>query len=281
MRVRDVLLSDHPLTVDEADPVSVAAQMMAWASVRHLPVLRNRQLVGILSERDVLRGWAEKGRSVDRPVGDVMSKPPRFAQLDDDLASLEARMAQERSGGRRGSAPGRGLGLLTLAYFLSVAVGREQEHPGLAQPVRAVMTPNPQSASADDYLADAAGRMSARGIRHLPVIDGERRLVGMLSDRDVRTAMGEARQALDEGAATARLAALRVEDLMSARPISIGEGEPIQRALDLLVAERVGALPVVDAGERLAGIVSYLDLLTWVRRESLARRTGAAPSARV
>lgn len=259
----------------------MAAQMMAWASVRHLPVLRKQKLVGILSERDVLRAWAEKGRSVDQPIGDVMSKPPQFAHPDDEIATLELRMAQEKLGCIPVIDKGKLVGLLTLTDFLSVAVGREQAHPGLAQPVRAVMTHRPLTAAADDYVADAAGRMTAHGVRHLPVVDGDGRVLGMLSDRDLRTAMGEARDALDEGAATGRLAVLRVEDVMSARPLAIGEGEPLQRALDVLVTERVGALPVVDAGERLVGIVSYLDLLTWLRREMRAERPREVATARV
>lgn len=60
------------------------------------------------------------------------------------------------------------------------------------------MTTSLQAAFPDDPLLEAAPRMFQHGSRHLPLVDGMRRVVGMLSDRDIREAVGNPLLALDE-----------------------------------------------------------------------------------
>ena len=52
---------------------------------------------------------------------------------------------------------------------------------------------------------------------------------------------------------------------MTLSPFLLHPEEPITKAVGRLVDERVGALPVVDAKSRLVGIVSYLDVLRFLR----------------
>ena len=73
----------------------------------------------------------------------------------------------------------------------------------------------PFTAGADDRLMDALARMAARNIRHLPVIDGQGVVVGMLSERDVRTAIGDPTAAVQLEHARVRLQSLRVSDVNS------------------------------------------------------------------
>jgi CBS domain-containing protein len=54
-----------------------------------------------------------------------------------------------------------------------------------AQPVSAFMTPNPQTVLADAKLAYAVQRMDLGGYRHLPIVEGEGKLVGIISARDI------------------------------------------------------------------------------------------------
>ena len=73
-----------------------------------------------------------------------------------------------------------------------------------------LMTHAPTTAAADDNLIDAAARMADRNVRHLPVVDGERHVVGMLSDRDVRTQVGDSSRTLRPEEALVRMRSLRV-----------------------------------------------------------------------
>ena len=143
----------------------------------------------------------------------------------------------------------------------------------LELPVKGVMTLHPAAVGPEDSLEDAARIMVEGGFRHVPVLDADDRLVGMLSERDVRARLGveverfpaASRDALGED----------VEAVMSRDPITVGPDAPLRDVVGILAGEKVGALPVVDEEERLLGIISYLDLLSYLHREGAA--TAAAP----
>jgi acetoin utilization protein AcuB len=131
------------------------------------------------------------------------------------------------------------------------------------------MTPSPVTAHPGDLLVDAASRMLHAGIRHLPVVDGAGAVIGMLSDRDVRSAIGNPMQLIEGEPLSARIEDLTVKEIMTPEPRVVAPDSTVATLLALLVDERLGAVPVVDADEGLVGIVSYLDVL----RNELGPRT--------
>jgi CBS domain-containing protein len=137
--------------------------------------------------------------------------------------------------------------------------------PFLEVPVKHVMTPRPATVGPEDSLGDAAGEMVQGGFRHLPVVDADRRLVGMLSERDLRARLGTEVERFPDAAFD--LLSEPVEGAMRPDPITISSDATLRDALEILSDERIGALPVVDE-ERLVGIVSYVDLLGYLRREA-------------
>ena len=126
--------------------------------------------------------------------------------------------------------------------------------------VKFVPSFDPASVHEGDHLLDAAARMQQLRVRHLPVVDSERRVVGMVSDRDVRTAVGDPGRAFERGQPVA-LELMRVADVMSRPIIAAASDLTCAEAAALFVDARIGALPVVDGDDRLVGIVSYVDLL--------------------
>ena len=101
--------------------------------------------------------------------------------------------------------------------------------------------------------------MDAHRIRHLPVVTADRLLVGIVTDRDIRSAQPSAIPgAKDPGAG---LAHLRIEDIMTCNPVTVTPLFTIQDALLLIQEKRVGAFPVVDDEGVLKGIISVRDLL--------------------
>ena len=109
---------------------------------------------------------------------------------------------------------------------------------------------------------EAQEKMAADRIRHLPVVDDENHLIGIVTDRDIRSALpysliknkatAEEREALDQ---------LKVRDIMTRNPKTISPMYTIQDALLLIQKEKVGAFPVVDDQGKLKGILSVRDLL--------------------
>lgn len=155
--------------------------------------------------------------------------------------------------------------------------------PFLDVPIHLVMTHGPATIGPEDSLGDAAGVMVQGGFRHLPVVDGDDVLVGMLSERDLRARLGTELERFTDAAR--ELLSEQVEPAMRPDPITIPSTATVRDALEILSDERVGALPVLDA-ERLVGIVSYLDLLAFLRAGAAAapappiQKTQKAPRRR-
>ncbi len=111
-------------------------------------------------------------------------------------------------------------------------------------------------------IFDAHELLAKNKIRHLPIIDHDRRLVGIITDRDIRSALpyNSLREHCSEKEKE-RVSKFKVKDIMTKNPISISPTYTIQDALLLIQNSKVGALPVVDDDHKLKGIISVRDLL--------------------
>jgi acetoin utilization protein AcuB len=123
-------------------------------------------------------------------------------------------------------------------------------------------------------LADALCIMQ-RGIRHLPVVDNDR-LVGIVSDRDLKRAMAPPSTTTAGQVLTYIFDRKKVEEVMTRAVITVTPTFPVEEAARIMVTERISALPVVDGG-RVVGIVTETDVL-----EVVVRALGAGePSSRL
>jgi acetoin utilization protein AcuB len=121
------------------------------------------------------------------------------------------------------------------------------------------MTAIPVTIRPDAPIAEAQHLMRHRRIRHLPVVEGGR-LVGIITDRDVRTALPSPATSLAVGEIRYLLDRLLVARVMTGSVISIGPDASLAQAVGLVLAHRIGAIPVVEAGG-LVGIITETDLL--------------------
>lgn len=266
MKVRELVRGDV-ITIGEDEPVALALQLMAWNGVRHLPVVRDARVVGMLSERDVLaRAWPDRKAQVGGVVREAMSSPVVTAPPHMDVEEAAAIMLRDRIDALPVVQEGALLGIVTSTDLLGhlaqceIAPSPPKEEPTVAT----LMIRRVEATFADDALTEAAARMAAHGVRHLPVVDGTMRVRGMLSERDVRKATGKTLLEIDERERASYAQRLRVGDVMTAEPRTIREDEPLGSAVRALVEDRFGALPVVDEEDRLVGILSYVDLLRYL-----------------
>lgn len=126
--------------------------------------------------------------------------------------------------------------------------------------VRELMSSPPVTAAPALSLPDAAHLMKSRGIRRLPVLDGDT-LVGIVTDRDLREAMPSKVSTLSPWEATTRLAAISVADIMRRSVLSTTEDTDARDAAYSMLQHKVGALPVVDAAGKLVGLLTVSDVL--------------------
>ena len=141
--------------------------------------------------------------------------------------------------------------------------------------VRDLMTERVVSAAVGTPVEVAYELMREGGFRHLPVLDAKGRLVGILSDRDLRGVgafFRDERSGVDEFLVTEPTT---VEKIMVANPITVPPDLTISKAVKIIRDKRIGCLLVTE-GDNLVGILSYLDVLDQAEREF----QGPAPISR-
>jgi acetoin utilization protein AcuB len=233
---------------------------MVWAGIRHVPVTEGDRLVGLVTDSDVAVQHARGIEGMREPVANIMEETPHTCHAEDSVIEIAARMAAEKVGCLPVVDKGHLVGILTTTDILTAQVREAMSPAGIGPLVADVMTRDPAVAHPDDHLLDAVGTMQAENIRHLPVVDGDGRALGMVSDRDVRRAIGDPSRLAVEGGRS-RLEQILVSDVMSSPAITI---EPTRRCVDVareFVRRHAGAFPVVGPNDRVIGIVSYIDLL--------------------
>jgi CBS domain-containing protein len=126
----------------------------------------------------------------------------------------------------------------------------------------------------DTPVDEAVAIMRERGIRHLPVLDAANRLVGIVTDRDLRQVVLDiaVRDVGDDEASVA----LPVREVMTWGVVTVRPAADLREAARIMRERRLGALPVVDADGQVVGILTERDLinaLQAVLRERVIRPT--------
>ena len=112
----------------------------------------------------------------------------------------------------------------------------------------------------DASVAQAWGIMQTHRVRHLPVLDADRRLIGMLTDHDVRLVILARCLEEEPGALARALARLRVDEVMTWAVITVAPDADVRDAARLMHERGLGALPVADGG-RVVGMLTATDVI--------------------
>lgn len=121
--------------------------------------------------------------------------------------------------------------------------------------IASIMTPDPISVMASTPLDIARDLFHKHGIHHLPVVDAENRMEGMLSQSDFLKTHGNTLHTVAE-LMTKGLAKLEADDT-------------VRTAANLFTLNKFHALPIVDTNNKLIGIVTTLDLIKLMDREEI------------
>jgi len=144
----------------------------------------------------------------------------------------------------------------------------------MAMKVKDVMTREPITVDPEAPLGTAMEVMRRKRIRHLPVVDDAGRLVGIITDRDLRQATFAPALAEHLSLQAQRrlrglgqtLEDLRVKHAMTWVVVTTEPEAPIARAAVVMFERRIGSLPVVEDG-KLVGILTERDLLLALAKE--------------
>jgi CBS domain-containing protein len=130
--------------------------------------------------------------------------------------------------------------------------------------IQDIMTRPVESCRDRTDLAAAAMIMWRQDCGVVPVVDMEEKVVGVITDRDICIAVATRHRRPEE---------LAVGDVMANRLFTIRPDDDVRAALDTMRHERIRRLPVVDANQRLVGVLSLNDIVR-AAKPVTARGTG-------
>jgi len=130
--------------------------------------------------------------------------------------------------------------------------------------VGTMMNPNVEAVQADDDLAKTAMVMWRKDCGFVPVLDDDR-VVGVITDRDICMASATKHEAPEE---------MKVRDTMASQVWSVRTEDEIESALGMMRERQVHRLPVLDGGERLAGVIAFSDIVRMASQDGKIRSIG-------
>ncbi len=126
--------------------------------------------------------------------------------------------------------------------------------------VRDFMTKDPVTLRPDDLLRQAVEIVMVRRMRHIPVLDEDGSLVGIVTDRDIQGTLPSPLSAAAPEEYEALLETTSISRIMTRPVITVGADDLAAEAVETLLAGRIDGLPVLE-NDRLVGIFTVRDAL--------------------
>ena len=126
--------------------------------------------------------------------------------------------------------------------------------------IREWMTKDVVTASLDVSMLKISKMMKEYGIRRVPVVDDNNKVIGIVSDRDVKDASPSKATTLDMHELYYLLSEIKARDIMTPDPFTVNIKETVERVAMVMLKHKIGGLPVVDDDGKLAGIITDRDL---------------------
>ena len=258
------LMSEDIITIDKDQNLSDALKLLRKHNVSRLPVTNHKELVGIISERDIANKLgSSKYESMPASrlhISSVMVKDvltvPQTMQLDD-----VAKMMLDNG---IGSVPvmddDKMVGIVSKADFVTLAVGIAFNKIT----VKEIMTKDLTVVSPTERLVHARRLMIESKVGRLPVVD-EDKLVGMVTSKDLMRAFIDFRKKVPEKYQKSQIKDVLVEDIMSSNPVVTSKDATISEVAEIMMETGYNGLPVVD-GDELVGIITQTDILRLIQK---------------
>ena len=125
--------------------------------------------------------------------------------------------------------------------------------------VKGWMTSDVMTIDEDTSMMKASQIMKENNVRRLPVMH-KGKLVGMVTDRDIKEASPSKATTLDVHELYYLLSELKVKDIMSKNIITIGPEDTVEKAAVIMLEHRISGLPVVNDKGKLVGIITQGDI---------------------
>jgi acetoin utilization protein AcuB len=133
--------------------------------------------------------------------------------------------------------------------------------------VRELMSRHVTIIALSDSCLDAVTKMHRMRLRHLPVVNREGLLVGVVTDRDLRRHLfsPDVFKEVGTNSVETLLKSVRVAQIMSTPVITVGPNDDVVDAIRIMLENRIGSLPVVQTGH-VVGMLTETDMLRHIIR---------------
>ena len=258
------LMSEDLITIDKDQNLSDALKLLRKHNVSRLPVTNNKELVGIISERDIAdKLGSSKYESMPASrlhISSVMVKDvftvPQTMQLD-EVAKL---MLENGIGSVPVMDDDNMVGIVSKADFVTLAVGIAFDKIT----VKEIMTKDLVVVSPTERLVHARRQMKDSHVGRLPVVDDDE-LVGMVTSKDLMRAFIDFRKKVPEKYQKAQIKDVLVENIMSSNPVFTSKDATISEVAKIMMETGYNGLPVVE-GNEVVGIITQTDILRLIQK---------------
>lgn len=269
MVVQD-MMQREVITAPPSTSLAQAQHLMAQHHIRHLPVVADRRLLGMVTDRD-LQDAVPSAATTLRPddvafqmktlaIETCMTVPVVTAPPETDVLEAACQLLEEKFDCLPIVSQDRLVGIITTTDFLRAFLN-ESPPAGAPMLVTDYMYATPITIAPTDTVRTAYHRMRTEQVRHLPVVGAGQQLVGLLTDRDLRRLQGsdvlslavyEQREPSDH---------LIVQEAMVTQVVTVTGDTLVASVGELLLTHRFGCVPIVRDDGMLEGIVSVRDLV--------------------
>ena len=239
------IVTRYPISVSPETAIKEVLFKMIHNHIDMVPVLANGDLLGIVTITDILHLFIRLNKILQ--LFNLTGEREKTAKKKIRLIDMN-----RRGGGSN------------VSSLLSSAI----------QTVEDIMTEQPVSLEEQEILSDAIEVMQKEKIRHVPIVNREGKLVGMVSDRNVLRHLStppkhKPSQAEDEGFRTRLFAvdpkdpnlSLLLKRIMTKDIVSVLPSYGLFNAIGILHENMISSLLVVDEEENLLGIVTVTDVM--------------------
>ena len=136
--------------------------------------------------------------------------------------------------------------------------------------LKEIMVTNVFSAHVNDPLSIVEKKFREHGIRHLPVVDDQKRVVGMFTQRDLLRCLSPHKTEDGYVFDKEQMDRFILKYVMAKDPVVLSPDDTVAHVVDIMARDKFGCIPITDANRVLVGIVTQIDVLKcfarWLRK---------------
>jgi CBS domain-containing protein len=264
------------ITVTPGTKLSEARKIMSEKQIRALPVMDGEKLIGIITRRGLLRldlsnlvneTWNKSSELAEENVGEVMTFKPLTTTPNSPVAKAARIMLENKITALPVAEKEKLLGIFTNSDVFRFLLA---EYDSLMQKVLVenYMTDEVITIERDTSLLEAHRLMGTKRIRSLPVMEDEK-LIGIVTRTDLMGSDPSRMASRNNQELSLKILTQPVEKIMTSPVKSISPQADICTAAQIMLENKYHVLPVLNAEQKLVGIISESDLFLFVVQKFL------------